>query len=219
MVVKRRQDDTVGLRFPCRNTVKKWNPGSDTSGPPDEVLEVDTLDDCALPHEQATMWRRLGRRWQLMALTVAVGLSALLGGGHEAPLACGGLATIGASAIASRLIADSAYTAFDNANAYLGVGDSSTAFAVGQTDLQAATNKARIAMDATYPSRASNVITLRATAASGVANFAWLENGVFNHASATTIPSAMLTRKAVNLGTKVSGATWEFTKTVTITAA
>ena len=128
-----------------------------------------------------------------------------------------GLTTIGASAIASLVIGDAAYTAYSNANAYLGVEDDNTAFAIGQTDLIAATNKARIAMDATYPTRAANVITFKATAASGVANWAWLANGVFNHASASSIPSAMLTRKVVNLGTKVSGATWVFTKTVTIT--
>lgn len=123
-----------------------------------------------------------------------------------------GLTTAGAAHIAGAIIGES-LTAFNNANAYLGVGDSSTAFAVGQTDLQASTNKVRIAMDATYPSRASNVITFRATAGSGTANFAWQENGVFNASSGGT----MLVRKAANLGTKVSGATWRLTKTVTIT--
>jgi hypothetical protein len=124
-----------------------------------------------------------------------------------------GLTTAGAAHIAGAIIGE-ALTAFNNANAYLGAGDSSTAFAVGQTDLQASSNKYRQGMDVSYPSRASNVITFRATFASGVGNFAWQENGVFNASTAGT----MLTRKVANLGTKVSGATWEFTKTITITA-
>ena len=40
-----------------------------------------------------------------------------------------------------KLITGQGGTAFSNANAFLGVGDSSTAPAVSQTDLQAATNK------------------------------------------------------------------------------
>jgi hypothetical protein len=102
-------------------------------------------------------------------------------------------------------------TAFNNANAHIGVGDSSTAFAVGQTDLVAATNKLRKAMDATYPSGGSNVITFRATFATGDANFAWNEWGIFNASSAGT----MLQRKVESLGTKTSAQTWQFTTTLT----
>jgi len=97
-------------------------------------------------------------------------------------------------------------TAFNNANAYLGVGDSSTAFAAAQTDLQAASNKLRKAMDATYPQQAANVITLQATFASGDANWVWNEFGTFNASSAGT----MLQRKVSALGTKASGQTWQF---------
>ncbi len=42
-------------------------------------------------------------------------------------------------------------TAFNNANARLGVDDSTTAWATTQTDLVAATNKLRKGMNATYP--------------------------------------------------------------------
>ncbi len=108
-----------------------------------------------------------------------------------------------------------AVTAFNNANAYIGVGDSTTAFAVGQTDLQAATNKLRKAMDATYPSGASNVITFRSTFATGDANYAWQEWGVFNASSAGT----MLNRKVESLGTKTNTQTWQFTVTLTFTTA
>lgn len=106
-------------------------------------------------------------------------------------------------------------TAFDNANAYIGVGDSSTVFSAADTDLQAATNKFRKAMDATYPSGAANVITFRSTFATGDANFAWNEWGVFNAAAAGTL----LNRKVESLGTKTSAQSWQFTVTLTITTA
>lgn len=107
-----------------------------------------------------------------------------------------------------------AVTAFNNANAYLGVGDSTAAFAATQTDLQAATNKLRKAMEATYPTRATNVLTFRSLFATGDANFAWAEWGVFNAASAGT----MMSRKVEALGTKTSAQSWQLTTTITIAA-
>jgi hypothetical protein len=106
-----------------------------------------------------------------------------------------------------------AATPFNNANTYIGVGDSATAFAAGQTDLQAGANKFRKIMDATYPSVASNVVTYRATFATSEANYAWNEWGVFNASSAGT----MLSRKQEALGTKTSAQTWVFTVTLTTT--
>jgi hypothetical protein len=106
-------------------------------------------------------------------------------------------------------------TAFNNANSYIGVGDSTTAFAATQTDLVAATNKLRKAMDATYPQVAANVITFRSTFATTDANYAWQEWGVFNAASAGT----MLNRKVESLGTKTSAQTWQFTVTITLGVA
>lgn len=108
-------------------------------------------------------------------------------------------------------------TYFNNGNAHIGVGDSSTAAAAGQTDLQAATNKTRVAMDATYPQHTDGTtagaltITFRMTAGSGVANFAWNEWGVFNASSG----GRMLNRKTFTGGTKASGAVWVFTVTLT----
>jgi len=106
-------------------------------------------------------------------------------------------------------------TAFSNANAYIGVGDSSTAFSAAHTDLQASTNKLRKAMDATYPSGASNVIAFRSTFATGDANYAWNEWAIFNASSSGT----MLSRKVESLGTKTSSQTWQFTATLTFTTA
>ncbi|HET7110286.1 MAG TPA: hypothetical protein VFI41_05405 [Gemmatimonadales bacterium] len=106
-------------------------------------------------------------------------------------------------------------TAFNNANAYIGVGDSTTAYANTQTDLVAATNKFRKAMDATYPQQATNVLTYRSTFALADANFAWNEWGVFNASTAGT----MLNRKQEALGTKANTQSWQFTVTLTLTAA
>lgn len=106
-------------------------------------------------------------------------------------------------------------TAFNNANSYIGVGDSTTAHAFAQTDLQAATNKLRKAMDATYPQVAANVLTFRSTFGTGDANFAWQEWGVFNAAAAGT----MMNRKVESLGTKTSSQSWQLTVTVTLAVA
>lgn len=106
-------------------------------------------------------------------------------------------------------------TAFNNANSYIGVGDSTTAFAAGQTDLQASTNKLRKAMDATYPSGGSNVITFRSTFGTSDANFAWQEWAIFNASSSGT----MLSRKVESLGTKTNTQTWQFTATLTFTTS
>lgn len=108
-----------------------------------------------------------------------------------------------------------AVTAFNNANSYIGVGDSTTAYSAAQTDLVASTNKLRKAMDATYPSGGSNVITFRSTFSTSDANFAWQEWGVFNASSSGT----MLNRKVESLGTKTSAQTWQFTTTLTFTTA
>ena len=124
------------------------------------------------------------------------------------------LTNAGRNHIATTLIGE-AVTSYANANAYIGVGDSSTAFDATHTDLQAATNKLRKAMDATYPQRSTNVLTFRSTFATGDANFAWNEWAVFNASSAGT----MLNRKVESLGTKVSSQSWQITVTLTVTAA
>ena len=123
------------------------------------------------------------------------------------------LTNAGRDVIAAMLIGEST-TDFNNANATIGVGDSTTAFAVTQTDLQAATNKLRKAMDATYPTRSGNVLTFRSTFATTEANFAWAEWAVFNAATAGT----MLNRKVEALGTKASTQSWQITVTNTVTA-
>ncbi len=78
-------------------------------------------------------------------------------------------------------------TAYNNANSYIGVGDSSTAAAATQTDLIASTNKLRKAMAATFPSRASQIVTFQSVFATGDANYLWNEIAAFNASSAGTM--------------------------------
>lgn len=120
----------------------------------------------------------------------------------------------GATLAAQCLMNDSA-TFLNNANAYLGVGDSTTAFSAAHTDLQASSNKLRKAMDATYPQRASNVLTFRSTFGTSDANYAWQEWAVFNASSSGT----MFSRKVESLGTKSGSQTWILTATITVAAA
>lgn len=120
------------------------------------------------------------------------------------------LVTAGIDELIDLLIGGSA-TAFNNSNAYLGVGDSSTAAAVGQTDLQAATNKLRKAMNGSYPSKTAPAVDFQSTFGSAEANFAWNEIATFNASSS----GVMLNRVVQSLGTKASGATWTLTETIT----
>lgn len=92
---------------------------------------------------------------------------------------------------------------FNNANAKIGVGDGTTAFAVSQTDLQG-TNKVRKGMDADYPTSNPPVATFRATFNPSEANFAWNEWGIFNASTG----GVMLSRVVESNGTKQSNQTW-----------
>lgn len=121
------------------------------------------------------------------------------------------LTNTGRDDFAKAIIGD-AFTTFNNANSYIGVGDSSTAFAASQTDLQAATNKTRKAMQATYPQRATNVLTFRSLFATTDANYAWQEWGVFNASSG----GDMLSRKVESLGTKTSAQSWQIDAVLTV---
>lgn len=122
----------------------------------------------------------------------------------------------GASALWERLIG-TGVTAFDASNAYLGVGNSTTAAAATQTDLQGA-SKTRKAMDSTYPSHtdgtgtsAAAQIVYRSTFDSSSGNHAWQEFGLFNASTA----GRMLNRKVEDHGTKATD-TWVLSLTLTI---
>lgn len=131
------------------------------------------------------------------------------------------LTTAGLNRLTSLLIAAGG-TALTNTTARLGVGNSSTAAAVGQTDLQAAAgsgNRQFKVMDATYPQQSNGVVTAKSTFATGEANFAWqewgLDIGTATVTDGTTVNALLLNRKVESLGTKVSGS-WALTVTITI---
>lgn len=102
-------------------------------------------------------------------------------------------------------------TVFSNANAHIGVGNSNTAAAAGQTDLQGA-SKTRKAMESGYPQRSGQTVSFRSVFGSSDANYAWEEFAIFNNASTGT----MLNRRVENKGTKASGETWTVTCNITI---
>lgn len=107
-------------------------------------------------------------------------------------------------------------TYYTNALAALGVGDSSAAFALTQTNLQGTTvttDRIRKAMDATFPSRAANVASFRSTFATTEANFVWNEWAIFNAVADAT--GTMLNRAVSNLGTKTSASSWQLLVTLT----
>lgn len=125
-----------------------------------------------------------------------------------------GLTTAAATEIAKCAINDSP-TYINASNAYLGVGDSTTAFTASQTDLQASTNKVRQGMDAGYPTRSGAAVTFRALFGTSAANFAWQEWATFNAASS----GVMWQRKVESLGTKTNTQSWQLTVTLTFAAA
>lgn len=114
------------------------------------------------------------------------------------------------------------YTRFSNGEASIGVGKSTTAAAVTQTDLQAtSTGKFRKGMEATFPTHTTGTastsaknIAFKAIMSTAQANFAWQEFGVFNTTAQTG--GRMLNRKVQNLGTKSTAATWAITATLSL---
>jgi hypothetical protein len=98
-------------------------------------------------------------------------------------------------------------TSFATANARLGVGSGTTAWATTQADL--VTPIVRVVMQSgTYPLTGTKIMTFKSDFAGTVGDGAWQEWGTFNSASGVT----MLQRKVESLGTK-SGGTWTLTTT------
>lgn len=122
----------------------------------------------------------------------------------------------GASAVWERLIG-TGVTAYDAANAYIGVGDGQNTADPGQTDLQGVF-KARKGMDLGYPIHAddlvttSTTVTFRSSFGEAEANFTWWEWGVFNAASG----GRMLNRKVTSFGVKPVGTTWTITVSLSL---
>lgn len=103
-------------------------------------------------------------------------------------------------------------TAYSNANAYLGVGDSTTAAVATQTGLLG-TNTAYVAMDTSYPSLSAETLTWQSTFNGTTGNFAWNEFTVLNGPSGT---GTALNRLVSAQGTKASGQTWTLQLAITL---
>ena len=107
------------------------------------------------------------------------------------------------------IVGDSA-NHFTNAAAQIGVGDSNTAAAASQTDLQASTNKTYKGMEFGYPTSTAQKATFKASFGDSDANYTWNEWVVKQSASAVC-----LNRKVESLGTK-SGGTWTLEVNITL---
>lgn len=111
--------------------------------------------------------------------------------------------------------------AFDATHCRIGVGNSSTAAAAAQTDLQAAagsSNRQFVLVDATYPQRSVQDLVVRATFPAGTGTFTWNEAGIdVGTANGTTIVAPLLNRKVISAGAKGAGVAWVITGTATIT--
>ncbi len=112
------------------------------------------------------------------------------------------------------LLTGGAGTAFNNANAYIGVGDSTASESASQTGLQAASNKTYKAMASSYPAISGQTVTFRAVFGSSDANYAWNEFSVANGSNDSTATN--LNRKVSSQGTKASGQTWTVDLQITI---
>lgn len=163
------------------------------------------------PHTQLNEYFRYQTRWTITKFADE-GAFAAGRAYEEAPIEGNLLLNEGINALLT-LAAGGTETAYNNANARLGVGDSTAAEAATQTGLQAATNVLYKAMDAGYPTFGTNQqLVFRATFAGTEANFAWNEFSVDNGAT----PNKNLNRKVSAQGTKASGQTWQLTLTITI---
>src|SRR5205807_1021627 len=90
--------------------------------------------------------------------------------------------TVGKDLILNRLFSTTVVNAIDATNGNMGVGTVSTAAAAGDTQLNTGGGGSSFlqVFDATFPSRAAEVVTVQTTYGTGVANFAWAECGLFN---------------------------------------
>lgn len=111
------------------------------------------------------------------------------------------------------LLTGASETAFNNANSYIGVGDSTTTAAAAQTGLSASSNKTYKAMESGFPSISGQTVSFKSIFGSSDANYVWNEWTV---ASGNSDSSDNLNRKVAALGTKVSGSSWTLTVSITV---
>ena len=112
---------------------------------------------------------------------------------------------------------------WNNADSYIGVGDTATAEAATQTELlatQNAANRFYKIMNATFPSRANQTVTFAADFTTTEANFVWNEWTIASGATTASgagflVGTKNLNRKVAALGTKTTG-TWTLSAAVTL---
>lgn len=129
-----------------------------------------------------------------------------------------------------RLVGTASNQALDATHCRIGTGNSNTAAAATDTDLNAAAGSSnrQFQLVDSAPTvgtgASSGVCTFVATFGTGVGNYAWQEWGIDGGtASGTTVTSegnttpGLINHKVTSLGTKTSAASWVFTVTITIT--
>jgi len=116
----------------------------------------------------------------------------------------------GLQAIIDMICNLAAITPWDNANARVGVGDSSVAPNATQTELLGV-NQAYVGMDAGYPARSAQTAEWRGTFGGTEANFYWWEFTVDNGAAALQ----NLNRAVADKGSKAPGETWALSLSIT----
>jgi len=102
-------------------------------------------------------------------------------------------------------------TPFNNANTYIGVGNSAAAFVDTQTDLQGA-SKSYQPMRPGFPKIDENEMEFESRFDETTGNHAWLEVGIFNAATA----GLMMGRFLQSLGTKTSDEIWDLNVKISI---
>lgn len=110
--------------------------------------------------------------------------------------------------------ADVADHYFDEANAQIGVGDSTDEEDATESDLQAATNKCYKAMETGFPTSLTQKATFKSSFGSSDANYAWNE-WVVKSVDGTNPTNICLNRKVESLGTKSTG-TWTLEVDITL---
>lgn len=117
------------------------------------------------------------------------------------------ITTAGKGAYLDRLAGLGAVAAFTT----LGVGNSATAAAVTDTQLQGGSVFLQAA-DATFPSRSGTVLSIQTTFGTAVANFTWNEAGYFN--GVTNGTSVLFNRVIIGPFAKTAATSISYTSTI-----
>lgn len=128
------------------------------------------------------------------------------------------LVTLGRNNIAALVVSTGNMRPWNSTGAYFLVGNSTATHTTTHSWMLGA-NSTMKAMDATYPTRATNINTFRATFSTAEANFAWNEWGITNTTSTADANESLLNRKVEDpsLGTKTSAQSWQITADITMT--